>query len=374
MLPDAATLWVSDFIEVYEGDTRLPKPRVVATQLVARIGPFFRRLTTGAGARHRAAAVAGHDRGLEPGDAGRALRISDPVRSVRVLDSSRLGRLGLRVVTVLRFLPPGGVVRAFEFVGDPGLVRLDPRWYQAALRFVKLGFLPHPGRDRPSAVPVLPGDPVPALPRADPDRDCVHRGAFDHADRLGLQPRAGRAVVSAADRNADRDVHRLHGAGKYRRRQQRAPPLDDHVRVRPGARIRLLVRVAADACSSPARTCWRRCCRSTSASSWGSLLVLVLMIPLLEVLFRYVVAERMGTIILSALVAHTALALDDRPRVHIEPVPLPMAGIYRRHAGDSAALADGDRGCRRPALAGVRGITTAFGAARGKSEASSRGH
>jgi hypothetical protein len=37
----------------------------------------------------------------------------------------------------------------------------------------------------------------------------------------------------------------------------------------------------------------------------GQLLVLVLMIPLLEALFRYVVAERMGTIILSALVAHT---------------------------------------------------------------------
>src|ERR1700692_4062121 len=36
----------------------------------------------------------------------------------------------------------------------------------------------------------------------------------------------------------------------------------------------------------------------------GQLLVLALMIPLLELLFRYVVAERMGTILLSALVAH----------------------------------------------------------------------
>ncbi len=49
-------------------------------------------------------------------------------------------RLGLRVITVFRFLPPGGAVRAFEFTGDPGLVRLDPRWHQAALRFVELGF------------------------------------------------------------------------------------------------------------------------------------------------------------------------------------------------------------------------------------------
>jgi hypothetical protein len=37
----------------------------------------------------------------------------------------------------------------------------------------------------------------------------------------------------------------------------------------------------------------------------GQLLVLVLMIPALDLLFKYAVAERMGTIILSAFVAHT---------------------------------------------------------------------
>jgi hypothetical protein len=42
---------------------------------------------------------------------------------------------------VLRFLPPGGEARAFDLHGDPGLVRLDPRWHQAALRFVHAGFL-----------------------------------------------------------------------------------------------------------------------------------------------------------------------------------------------------------------------------------------
>ncbi len=37
----------------------------------------------------------------------------------------------------------------------------------------------------------------------------------------------------------------------------------------------------------------------------GQLLVLALLLPLLSLLFRYVVAERTGTVILSALVAHT---------------------------------------------------------------------
>jgi hypothetical protein len=49
-------------------------------------------------------------------------------------------RLGLRVSTALRFLPPGGAARAFEFHGNPGLVQLDPRWHQAASRFVVSGF------------------------------------------------------------------------------------------------------------------------------------------------------------------------------------------------------------------------------------------
>ena len=51
-----------------------------------------------------------------------------------------LGRLGLRTVTALRFEPPGNPIRAFEFTGGEGLVRLDPQWYQAASRFVELGF------------------------------------------------------------------------------------------------------------------------------------------------------------------------------------------------------------------------------------------
>jgi hypothetical protein len=57
---------------------------------------------------------------------------------------SALSRLGARVFTDLRFLPPGGLggdlVRTFQYQGDPGLFRLDPRWYQAVQRFVPLGF------------------------------------------------------------------------------------------------------------------------------------------------------------------------------------------------------------------------------------------
>jgi hypothetical protein len=58
----------------------------------------------------------------------------------RITIEPAVGRFGLRVVTVLRFRAPDHPERAFELIGDPGPVALDPRWHQAAWRFVSLGF------------------------------------------------------------------------------------------------------------------------------------------------------------------------------------------------------------------------------------------
>ena len=86
----------------------------------------------------------------------------------------------------------------------------------------------------------------------------------------------------------------------------------------------------------------------------GQLLVLVLLIPALDLLFRYVVAERMGTIILSALVAHTAWHwMTERFGVlrqfRFEWPVIDPAFWVRRHAS-------GDAGRRRrgAVLAGLR--------------------
>jgi len=40
-LREGASLWVSDFIDVYEGDARLPKPRIVETRLSLESDPSF---------------------------------------------------------------------------------------------------------------------------------------------------------------------------------------------------------------------------------------------------------------------------------------------------------------------------------------------
>jgi len=48
--------------------------------------------------------------------------------------------LGDRLKMVLRYITPEGTTRAFEFHAGTGVLALDPRWYQAASTFVKLGF------------------------------------------------------------------------------------------------------------------------------------------------------------------------------------------------------------------------------------------
>jgi len=51
-----------------------------------------------------------------------------------------LGTLSDQTTTVLRFLVPNGAERVFNYLGNPGVVELDPRWHQAAFRFITMGF------------------------------------------------------------------------------------------------------------------------------------------------------------------------------------------------------------------------------------------
>ena len=53
LLPDAATLWISDFIDLYENNTVLPKPRVAEIALVVAIGPVLYVLRRSHGASRR---------------------------------------------------------------------------------------------------------------------------------------------------------------------------------------------------------------------------------------------------------------------------------------------------------------------------------
>ena len=140
-LRDAATLWVSDYVDLFENGDRLPAPHVVSVRAALQSDKSF--ASYGEAVAH----VTGPGLPAETeyfwSQGLLDVLFEYPIHSDQSSFSiqPRFARLGLRTLTVLRFLPPGGAPRGFEFSGDPGLVQLDPSWHQAALQFVTLGFV-----------------------------------------------------------------------------------------------------------------------------------------------------------------------------------------------------------------------------------------
>ncbi|HWF63200.1 MAG TPA: HupE/UreJ family protein, partial [Rhizomicrobium sp.] len=49
-------------------------------------------------------------------------------------------RLAVHETTALQFMSPNGITRAYDLAGDAGVVSMDPNWLNAATRFVSMGF------------------------------------------------------------------------------------------------------------------------------------------------------------------------------------------------------------------------------------------
>jgi len=305
LLPDAAILWISDFIELYEGDDRLPpKPRVTAARLSLESDRSFASYDEALA--HITGPPLANDTNVVWSQAMLDVAFEYPIRS----DQSRfsiqphLARLGLRVVTVLRFLPPGGAVRAFEFTGDPGLVRLDPSWRQAALRFVDLGFfhildgtdhllflccLVIPFRRFRALVPVVTAFTV-------AHSITLIASAYNLApDALWFPPLIETLIAISIVYMA---LENIVGGATVKRRWI----ITFGFGLVHGFGFSFALRQTLQFAGSHLLA---SLLSFNVGVELGQLLVLLLMIPILELLFRLVVAERMGTIILSALVAHT---------------------------------------------------------------------
>ncbi|HKA44269.1 MAG TPA: HupE/UreJ family protein [Burkholderiales bacterium] len=139
-LRNAANLWIADNVEIYEGETRLAQPQLLDARITLPSDKSF--VSYEEALAHLRGPRVPNSMDLFWNQQLLDVLFEYPIRSERSDFSihPRLARLGLQVVIALRFLPAGGVERAFELHGDPGLVRLDPRWHQAALRFVENGF------------------------------------------------------------------------------------------------------------------------------------------------------------------------------------------------------------------------------------------
>ena len=304
-LREAATLWLSDFIDVYEDEARLPKPRVVDARLSLESDPSF--LSYEQALAHFSSPKLANDSNVFWDQLMLDVYFEYPISSDRSRFSIHpaLDRLGTRVVIAMRFLPPGGSVRAFEFPGDPGLVRLDPRWFQAAGRFVGLGFL-HilDGTDHLLFLfcLVIPFRRFRALIPVVTSFTIAHSitliaSAYNLApDALWFPPLIETLIAVSIVYMA---LENIVGGASIERRWI----ITFGFGLVHGFGFSFALRQTMQFAGSHLLT---SLLSFNVGVELGQLLVLALLIPALELLFRHVVAERMGTIILSALVAHTA--------------------------------------------------------------------
>lgn len=303
LLRDAAKVWIADYVEMYEGDRRLGGGVAAAVVSLPSDRSFTAYETAFA---HVTGPPLADSVTLPWQQAMLDVLLEYPIASPTAKFSIRpaLAHLGLRTTTVLRFVPPNGSERAFEYVGDPGLVRLDPRWHQAALRFVRLGFA-HilDGIDHLLFVFCL----VIPFRRLRPLVAIITSFTVAHSITLiasasGLAPDAlwfpplievliALSIVYMAFEN-------IVGA-KIERRWLIAFGFG----LVHGFGFSFALRESLQFAGSHLAT---SLVAFNLGVELGQLFVLAIAIPVLALLFAHVVAERMGTILLSALVAHTA--------------------------------------------------------------------
>jgi HupE / UreJ protein len=302
-LRNAATLWIADYIELYEENTRLAYPSVVSVRASlpsdGSFTSFDRALAHVTGPSLPEHTDLYWEQGLLD------VLLAYPIQSDRSRFSIRpgLNRLGLRVTTALRFLPRDTPERAFELHDDPGLVMLDPRWHQVALRFIRLGFF-HilDGTDHLLflACLIIPFRRFRPLVAVVTSFTVAHSitliaSAYDMVPRALWFPALVETLIAMSivymglENIVTAKLRRrwlitfgfglVHGFGF-------SFALRDTLQF---AGSHLLVSLLS----------------FNIGIELGQVLVLVLLIPALGLLFRFVVAERLGVVILSALVTHT---------------------------------------------------------------------
>jgi hypothetical protein len=304
LLETAARMWIADYTNVQEGATSLGSPRIVAARASL---PGDAAFTSYEEAIRLAAAAP-----LSPEtllywqqamlDVVLEYDIASPTSRFSI--EPDWAHLGIRTTTLLRFTPPDGSERLLHFTGNPGLVRLDPRWYQSAYRFTKLGFF-HilDGIDHLLFLLCL----VIPFRRLKPLIVVVTSFTVAHsitlmAAALGMTPDAGwfpplievlialSIVWMAFENIVGPKLERrwmvafgfglVHGFGFSFLLSDSLQFAGSHL-----AASLLAFNVGVEI---------------------GQVAVLLLAVPLLNLLFRRIVQERIGSILLSALVAHTA--------------------------------------------------------------------
>ncbi|MEO7997070.1 MAG: HupE/UreJ family protein, partial [Gemmatimonadaceae bacterium] len=139
LLPVAAELWVANYVEFYENGQKVGAGHQVATQLSLPSDRSFQSFDEALAHIHGAALPIETEVQFQRAMLDMELEYPITDANAKFAMQSGLAHLGVKTTTVLHFLAPGKSERAFEYEGNPGLVQLDPSWYQAAWRFVQMG-------------------------------------------------------------------------------------------------------------------------------------------------------------------------------------------------------------------------------------------
>ena len=317
MAREAAMTWLATSLAVFEEDRALGTPELIAARISLPADRSFESYETAV--QHLTAGT--------PVPSDTALPVTSALLDVmfdyqissehaRFSMDPLFARLGLRVVTVLRFRAAGADERAFEFVGDPGLVRLDPRWHQAALTFVRLGFrhildgvdhllflfcLVLPLRRFKQLVLVVTAFTI-------AHSVTLFCAAFGFApDALWFPPLVetliALSIVYMALENIIVSVRTKAGVAIEAQALRGRWLIAFAFGLVHGFGFSFALKQTLQFAGSHLVT---SLLSFNVGVELGQLLVLVLLIPALSLLFRYALQERLGVIIASALVVHTA--------------------------------------------------------------------
>jgi len=301
-LRQATSTAIVDFVDAYENGRKL-EPRVVAVRASIPADRSF-------DAYDQALAHITAPPRPEETDVFVAQGLLDaileyPIESDRSDFSVRpdVQQLGVQVLTVLRFVPPGGAERVFVLHNDPGAVRLDPSWWHAVTIFVVEGFfhildgidhllfllcLAIPFRRFRSLFPIVTTFTI-------ANSITLIASTYDMApDALWFPPLVEMLIAVSIVFMALENV------------------------VSPALRRRWAIAFAFGLVHGFGFSFAMRDTLQLAGSHLvpsllsfnvgveiGQVVVLLLLIPSLELLFRFGVAERTGTIVLSAIAGHT---------------------------------------------------------------------
>lgn len=303
-LRDAAGLWIADFVELYENGVRLEGSTVSAVRVDLPSDRSFESYER-AMANLRSPPLP-NDTNLFWEQGVLDVLFEYPITS----DQSRFAihpgftRLGLQVNVGLRFLAPDKPERLFDVHAEVGVVQLDPRWHQAAWLFVKEGFwhildgtdhllfllclvIPF-RRFRPLVIVVTAFTVAHSI--------TLIASAYDMAPgALWFPPLVETLIAASIFYMA---IENIIGVGMSRRWVMTFSFGLIH-----GFGFSFLLRERLQFAGSHLLS---SLLAFNLGVELGQLLVLVVLIPALGYLFTRVVSERMGTIILSTIVAHTA--------------------------------------------------------------------